>query len=526
MASLPPRACRFACFNSPALHVNAWPRLLRHFCVLWLLWPLASPANGDTAAAAPGTNLVVNGDFELGPFSVGGMVSNWIVSGTARVASLASEGATNGTHAACLDEGGNTQGNIISQTITTVPGRSYAFEFDSGVFGKPDGNLQLRFQVFGNTSQVDETLPPPVINSYDPAQMEFHHYFRVFTADSTSTTVRFTDVGLGNANADVVVDAVSVVAMPSPTPAPTPATLPLVNGNFESWPFNYPGNVAGWTVAGNKHIECISQGATSPIHSAGFSVGGSSTGNILSQTFFTIPGQTYMLDFDSGVYGLRDGSPLQLQAQIVGTSPLFSVTVTPPDASTTHPAFVSFQHYHYTFSASGTQATIQFTDLVGNNASADLMLDSVSVLPVPPTFLQWQVLNFTAAQRGDPNVSGWTADPDGDGIENGLEYYFHTSPTAGVTGSEAAFLPQTGLMSEGAAMYLTFSYRRLLGWSGNAPVVAISGDLVNWDTTQSQIEQVGAAARVDGLTEIVTVRLKMPLNAVNARKYFRLMLGQ
>ena len=65
--------------------------------------------------------------------------------------------------------------------------------------------------------------------------------------------------------------------MPSPTPAPTPTTLPLVNGDFEAWPFNDPGTVAGWTVAGNKHIESITQGATSPTHSAGFSVGGDST---------------------------------------------------------------------------------------------------------------------------------------------------------------------------------------------------------------------------------------------------------
>jgi hypothetical protein len=475
-------------------------------------------------------NLVTNGNFEVGPYFTAGTVAGWSVSGTGHIVELTNEGYTSGPHVAALDEGGNSQGNILSQTITTTPGQSYIFEFDGGVFGKPDTALQLRFQVFGNTSQIDETLAPPVINSYDPTQTEFHHFFRIFTADSTSTTIRFTDIGVGNVNADILLDAVSVIVMPPPTPAPTPTTLPLINGDFESWPFNYPGNVAGWTVAGNKHIESITQGATTPDkngHSAGFSVGGDSTGNVLSQTFNTLAGQTYTLDFDAGIYGVRGGLPLQLQAMILGSSPLFSAIVTPPEAGTIHPAFVTFSHYHFTFIAGGNLATVQFTDLVGNNSGADVMLDGVSILPQVPTFLQWQTTYFTAAQRGDANISGWSADPDGDGIGNGLEYYFHTNPMAGLSTVDAASLPGVGLMSDGTNIYVTFTYRRLLGWTGNAPVVAISSDLVNWDTTQTQIEQVGSAARADGFTETVTVRWKTPINTGPVPKeFFRLILPQ
>lgn len=472
-------------------------------------------------------NLVANGDFEIGPFSTSGTVTNWTVSGTAKVAALSNQGTTSGTHAAALSEGGNYQNDILSQTITTVPGQTYIFEFDSGVFGLPDSAMQLHFQVFGNTFQIDETLAPPVANTYTATQIEFHHYFRIFTANSTVTTIRFSDIGTGNSNADIMIDAVSVIAMPPPTPAPTPTTLPLVNGDFEAWPFNDPGTVTGWTIGGNKHIESITQGATSPSHSAGFSVGGDSTANILSQTFNTVAGQTYTLDFDAGVYGQRGGLPLQLQAQIISSSPFFSTTITPPDAGTIHPAQVIFQHYHFTFIAGSSTATVQFTDLVGNNAGADVMLDSVSILPQVQTFSQWQTASFTVPQRNDPNVSAWSADPDRDGIPNGLEYYFHTNPTAGLTAADQPCLPQVGLSSDGTNTYVTFTYHRLLGWTGNAPVVAISSDLVNWDTSQTQIEPVGTAARADGYTDAVTVRLKTPINqGPIPRKYFRLMLTQ
>src|SRR6202011_5878538 len=161
------------------------------------------------------------------------------------------------------------------------------------------------------------------------------------------------------------------------------------------------------------------------IHSAGFSAGSDSFGNILSQQFVTTPGQVYTLDFWAGVYGIRSGNSLQLQAQVLGASPSFSITVTPPDAMTYHPSGVLFSKYHFTFVAGGSVATIQFMDLVGNNASADLMLDTVSILPLPPSFGQWESSYFTTAQMNDPTVSGWNADPNHDGVPNGLEYVFH-----------------------------------------------------------------------------------------------------
>ena len=482
-------------------------------------------------------NLITNGDFEIGPYFTRGAVAGWTVGGPGFIAENAGEGCITGAFAACLDEGGNSQGNTLSQTIPTTPGQTYIFEWDGGIFGIPSTSLQVRFQAIGNTIRFDETIGPPVFGSFNGSESEFHHYFRMFTADSTSTTIKFTDVGTGNAQSDILIDAVSVMPMPTPTPAPTPTYLPLLNGDFETWPFNYPGVVANWTLGGNQHIETITQGATSPQpppppafnkgHSAGFSVGGDSTNNTMSQTFISTPGQTYTFKFDAGVYGQRSSSNLKLRAQIFGANQLLSVDVTPPDAFTIHPALVQFQTFTFQFVANSTLTTVLFTDLVGGNLGADVMLDTVSILPVVPSFSQWQTANFTFSQRNDPTFGGWSADPDLDGFRNGLEYYFHMSPTAGIPAAEVPLLPQSGLMSSNGFTYLTFTYHRLLGWNGMTPKVAVSSDLVTWDTTESQIEQVGSPGRGgDGFTDVVTVRLKTPLEQGVTEKYFRLLLTQ
>ncbi len=48
--------------------------------------------------------------------------------------------------------------------------------------------------------------------------------------------------------------------------------------------------------------------------------------------------------------------------------------------------------------------------------------------PSTELFQTWLAMNFTAADLADPTISGFDADPDGDGIANLREYFFDTSP--------------------------------------------------------------------------------------------------
>src|SRR6185295_4695527 len=96
-------------------------------------------------------------------------------------------------------------------------------------------------------------------------------------------------------------------------------------------------------------------------HSAALSAGGDFTGDTLSQSFNTVAGTVYSLDFDAGIFGQRSGSALQIQVQVLGVGTPLNQTVTPPEAGTFTAGSVTFQHYHFTFTADGSTATLRFT---------------------------------------------------------------------------------------------------------------------------------------------------------------------
>jgi hypothetical protein len=90
----------------------------------------------------------------------------------------------------------------------------YTLDFDAGIYGQKTGTLQLRVQVLGRSVPLDQTVTPPYAGTYSANLVIFGHYHFVFTADSSTCTLLFTDIGLGNASADTIVDTVSIVGPP------------------------------------------------------------------------------------------------------------------------------------------------------------------------------------------------------------------------------------------------------------------------------------------------------------------------
>jgi Protein of unknown function (DUF642) len=335
--------------------------------------PTPTPTATPTPAPTPtGSNL----DFEMGPFNADGTVTGWAVGGNAHVADNA-EGATSGTHSAALSSGGNSQGDTLAQNFSTISGESYAIDFDAGIFGQRSGApLQVRVEIFGSGSLVDQNITPPDAFTFNPALVKFQHYHFAFTANNATTTLRFTSVGLGNGAADQVVDTVVLSVVPHGNPT-------LNNGDFETGPFFTDGTVTGWVVGGNGHVADNTEGATSFAHGAALSSGGNSQGDTLAQSFATTSGQMYAVDFDAGIFGKRSAGPLQLRTEILGNGTLVDQTVSPPDAGTFEPASVVFQHYHITFMANTVSTTLRFTSVGLGNANADQIVDTVSVTAVP-----------------------------------------------------------------------------------------------------------------------------------------------
>ncbi len=163
------------------------------------------------------------------------------------------------------------------------------------------------------------------------------------------------------------------------TSASTPSSLPLVNGDFETGPYDSVGNIPGWTVSGNGKVDATTQGATSGTHSAALSVLGDSQANVLSQSFITTAGRIYSLDFDAGVVGTHSGDPLALHIQVSGNSAVLDDIIPPPEVGTFNSNRVVFGHYHYTFTADANVTTLQFSDFVAGNGVADIEVDTVSV---------------------------------------------------------------------------------------------------------------------------------------------------
>ena len=88
--------------------------------------------------------------------------------------------------------------------------------------------------------------------------------------------------------------------------------------------------------------------------------------------------------------------------------------------------------------------------------------DPFTVILAVGTVAHWQAEWFTAAELDDPAVSGLSADADGDGLSNLIEYAFGTHPKSGAAAPVAAGLgmPSFSLVEENGTVYQTLTYPR------------------------------------------------------------------
>jgi VCBS repeat-containing protein len=143
----------------------------------------------------------------------------------------------------------------------------------------------------------------------------------------------------------------------------------FVNGSFEN-------GFAGWIAKGNVGIQSTSPYApTEGSKLAAFNSNESSPNGLLTQTFPTIPGQTYLVAFDAGVLSFNSFQQ-SLKVEIVGTSTQLSQIYVLPGPGGGKTQWLT---KNASFVADSTATTISFADHSAVTASLDLVLDHISI---------------------------------------------------------------------------------------------------------------------------------------------------
>ena len=150
------------------------------------------------------------------------------------------------------------------------------------------------------------------------------------------------------------------------------ATTPdiLVNGSFED-------GETGWTMTGNYLVY-----DTAPPYIASDRVtmvvmngGQTQPSAVVSQTFATVPGQSYVLDFDIGILALN-ASEQNLGVEVTGASSLVSQTESVFGNGQGNSVWAARS---YPFTADSATTTLTFRDQSATSNGIDLLLDNVRV---------------------------------------------------------------------------------------------------------------------------------------------------
>ncbi len=125
----------------------------------------------------------------------------------------------------------------------------------------------------------------------------------------------------------------------------------------------------------------------------------------------------------------------------------------------------------------------------------------------------WEEAHFGGLQ-----TAGVGTDYRASGIPDFLKFAFGLDPER----PDPQGVPQAAIQEFGGERSLTLKYRQLMAPGNLIYSVGVSSNLVDWDYSEEEIEQVGLPTPTgDGLTEEVTIRLALPLDG-STRRFLRL----
>ena len=151
-----------------------------------------------------------------------------------------------------------------------------------------------------------------------------------------------------------------------------------------------------------------------------------------------------------------------------------------------------------------------FSFSAGNPATATVTLEDKA-------YDSWRFDHFTAAELADTALSSPSADPDGDGLPNLMEYALGGAPKTADAPSHQA---RVSLIAD----HLTLDYTRPNSVTDVSYTVEWSNDLQTWSTGNTFIEQVSSTTNADGT--ITETNRAVALLSTNPRQFIRLRISR
>jgi formylglycine-generating enzyme len=320
---------------------------------------------------------LVNGSFESG-------LTGWTTQGNQSLASASPYAATDGTKLVAFNNGNTTPNGVLMQSFSTTPGSKYIVIFDVGVLAYNNNEQQLQVELSGASVLASESFS---IARSGGGNILWFAKSVPFTAETNTTTLKFSDRSVTSINLDLLLDHVRVELV-------APGTGSLVNGSFEA-------GFDGWTVVGNQEIQASPPYVPTDGSSlVSFNSQNSVPNGRLSQTIATVPGITYALTFDAGFLAYNR-SEQKLGIQVDGNASLVARDII---LKSINGEVLRWTSQSLLFTADSSETELTFLDRSNATVSVDLLLDNVAIINDPFGFAYIPAGNFL---MGDtfPNAS-------------------------------------------------------------------------------------------------------------------------
>jgi hypothetical protein len=156
----------------------------------------ANDGQNDSTAATVSISISTVGTLVNGSFETGSLAP-WTASGgsvdSARINSVF--GGTDGTKIVEFNASNSPTGGSITQTFATTPGIAYILAFDQGVYAFNTSLQTMQVSLTGSGSLLNQTTS---INGVGGGTVKWVAKSYNFTANSTTTTLTFTDTSAEN----------------------------------------------------------------------------------------------------------------------------------------------------------------------------------------------------------------------------------------------------------------------------------------------------------------------------------------